>query len=234
MNKTIDVQHVEIVFSVPVGQSRPTVLSSDFLKAEGVVPADWEVAQFPTYTKGTAEDVSRTEIPFQNGICITYQSYGIAFLEDLRDKKPENSEISQVADRYIRKFPQEDYGTVSINLEGHAVFDTQDEMQSYLAEHLLNPNNRHETDQNIPYISFHFSYCLGRCLLMLNIRSISKQDVVRLEFSAHFYYHHLFHRLSGLAKDEELRVLSQTINNWQTDLDTYREIVNKRFLSQKG
>lgn len=233
MNRTVDIQHIEIVLSVR--QLRPTVLSSDLLKAEGVVPSDWEIVELPTYIQqGIAEEVGQTEVPFQNGVCMTYKTQGIAFLEDLRHKAPEGAEIPQIAQQYIQKFPQENYFGVSINFKGYVIFDAQNDVRRYLAECLLNPNNCHETDQSIAHTGFHFRYYLDRCLLNLDIRNISEQGVLGLEFSAHFSYHYFSHRLSELAQAEQFHVLSQTISNWQTDLDTYTELVNKRFLGQKN
>jgi hypothetical protein len=226
MNKTVDIRHVEFVLAVE--KHNPIILNPEFLKAKGIVPIDWELAQPPTYIDGTAL------IAFQNGIYIAHQGNIVAFFEDARAKNLDKLEVPQIAHRYIEMLPQENYQAVGINLEGHTTFDTQDRARNYLLETLLNSARSHSCDRDIVQAVVNFIYKLDRGRLTLTVRNTAlnlseEESIAVILFSANFN-----RNLAEVIEEERLHVLFQILENWQTDIETYKAFVNNRFLKQEA
>lgn len=225
MNKTVDIQRLEFVLAVK--DHNLTISIPEFLKDSGIVPIHWKLAQPPTYT----EDMAL--IAFQNGVYVLHQSNLVAFLENTSTKTSEELEVPQLVHRYLERFPQVNYQAVGMNLEGYTPFDTKDRARNYLLETLLTSNRRHESDRDIVQAVANFTYRLDRGLLTLTIRNtaleLSKEESLAvIMFSANF------HRdIARIPEEERLHILSQVIENWQTDVETYQEIVNKRFLEKE-
>lgn len=226
MSGTVDMRQFELVLVVE--KHNPIPLNPEFLKVKGIIPYHWEVAQPPTYTEGVALCV------FQNGVYIAHRGNVIAFFEDARAKSLEELEVPEIVHGYVERFPQESYQAVGLNLEGHTTFDGQDMARSYLQETLLSGDRPHQSDQNLVQAIANFIYKLDRGVLTLTVRNTElklseTENIPVILFAANF------HRdLAEIPVEERLSVLSQTIKNWQLDVETYQEIVNKRFLEQKA
>jgi hypothetical protein len=224
MNKILDIRQVEFVLAVD--KHNPILLNPEFLKSRDVIPVDWELAQPPTYTNGTAL------VAFQNGIYLAHQGTIIAFFEDTRAKSLENLKVPEIVCKYIKSFPQEHYRAIGLNLEGHTTFDTQDQARDYLFETLLNSEHLHESDQSLVQAVSNFIYKLDRGVLTLTVRNTGLQiseteNIPVILFAANF------HRdIAEIPEEERLQALPQIINNWPIDIATYQDIVNNKFLGQ--
>jgi hypothetical protein len=226
MNRTVEMRQFELVLVVE--KHNPILLNPEFLKVKGIIPYHWELAQPPTYVEGVALCV------FQNGVYIAHRGNVIAFFEDARAKSLEALEVPEIVQRYVERFPQENYQAVGLNLEGHTTFDNQDRARSYLHETLSSLDRFHESDQNLVQAITNLIYKLDRGVLTLTIRNTGLQ-VSETETTPVILFAANFHRdLAKILVEERLSVLSQTIKNWQLDVETYQEIVNKRFLEQKA
>jgi hypothetical protein len=224
MNKAVEIRQFEFVLAVD--KHNPILLNPELLRAKDVIPIDWELVQPPTYENGTAL------VAFQNGVYLAHQGTIIAFFEDTRAKSLENLEVPQIVHKYLERFPQENYRAVGLNLEGHTTFDTQDRARDYLFETLLNPDRSHESDQNLIQTITNFIYKLDRGVLTLTVRNTELQasETERIPvilFAANFH-----REVSELPEEERRQVSFQIINNWQTDVETYKDIVNSKFLGQ--
>jgi len=225
MSRTIDIRQVEFVLAVD--KHNPILLNPEFLKAEEIIPSDWELTQSPTYIQGTALVV------FRNGIYIAHQGNVIAFFEDTRAKDFENLEVPQIVQNYVERFPQENYRAVGLNLEGHTTFNRQEEARNYLLRTIHNPNHLHESNEDIVQAIVNFIYNIDRGQLTLTIRNTelkpsAEESIPVILFAANF------HRdIAEISEKERLHFLSQVIRDWQTDIETYREIVTNKFLKQE-
>lgn len=225
MNKIADIRRVEFV--LVVDKHNPILLNPEFLKAEGIIPSNWELTGPPTYIQGTAL------IGFQNGIYIAHQGSVIAFFEDTRTKQLQNIELPQIVQNYIEVFPQENYQAVGLNLEGNTTFNIQQEARTYLLETLQNPNYWQRDNENIVQAIVNFIYKIDRGQLTLTVRNTelkrsAEESIPVILFAANFN-----RDVAGVPDKDRFDILSQIIRNWQTDIDTYHEIVNNRFLSKK-
>jgi hypothetical protein len=226
MSRTVDLRQFELVLVVE--KHNPLLLNPEFLKVKGIIPYHWELAQPPTYNEGVALTV------FQNGVYIAHRGNAIAFFEDARAKTLDELEVPEVVYRYIEKLPQENYQAVGLNLEGHTLFDSQDTARSYLQEILSSGDRPHPSDHNLVQAIASFIYKLDRGVLTLTVRNTDLQlseteQVPVLLFAANF------HRdLSKLPDSERVHELSEIIENWQDDVETYQDIVNNKFLAQNS
>jgi hypothetical protein len=92
----------------------------------------------------------------------------------------------------------------------------------------------HPSDQNFVQAISNFIYKLDKGVLTLTVRNTDLQlpeteQVPVLLFAANF------HRdLSKLPDAERVHELSEIIENWQDDVETYQDIVNNKFLAQSS
>lgn len=222
MNKTIDIRQVEFVLVIE--NHSPATLNLDFLKDEGVVPADWQLAQPPTHTE------NMVLVPFQNGIYLLHQGNIVAFMEDARTKPLETLEVPHLMHRYLERFAQANYQAVGLNLEGHATFDTQEQARNHLIKTTL-VDSQHESDQKMVQGVLNFIYKLNQGTLTLTVKNTaltrSEDDSVPvLLFAANFH-----RNLSG-TNEERVQAASQVTKHWRNDVETYRKIADKQFLKK--
>lgn len=225
MNKVADIRRVEFV--LVVDKHNPILFNPEFLKAEGIIPSDWELTEPPTYIQGAALVV------FQNGIYIAHQGNVIAFFEDTRTKHLENLEVPQIVQNYVEVFPDDNYRAVGLNLEAHTSFDLQEDARNYLLETIQNPNHLHESDEDIVQAIVNFIYKIDRGQITLTVRNTELKRSVEESIPVILFAANFNRDVAGFPAQERFGILSQIIRNWQTDINTYQEIINNRFLSNK-
>ncbi|MBD2059420.1 hypothetical protein H6F88_26060 [Oculatella sp. FACHB-28] len=226
MNRTIDMRQLELVLVVE--KHNPILLNPEFLKTKGIIPFHWELTQPPTYDEGVALTI------FQNGVYIAHRGNAIAFFEDVREKNLDELEVPDVVYRYVERLPQENYQAVGLNLEGHTLFDDQDTARSYLQGTLLNGDRPHTSDQNLVQMISNFIYKLDEGVFTLTVRN-TELELSKTEHIPVLLFAANFHRdLSKILEAERVQTLSQIIENWEDDVDTYQDIVNNQFLAQSN
>ena len=87
----------------------PSILHPSFLKAQAIVPAEWELADAPVCTP--AISVAR----FKNGIVFTVEVPKFQVLDSTPNV---TSQISELATKYVSELPQVHYNAVGINVAG--------------------------------------------------------------------------------------------------------------------
>ncbi|NJO73009.1 MAG: hypothetical protein HC833_04095 [Leptolyngbyaceae cyanobacterium RM1_406_9] len=224
MNKTVDMRQFELVLAVE--KHNPVLLNPEVLKTKGIIPPHWELAQPPTYNEGVALTI------FQNGVYIAHRGNAIAFFEDIRVKTLDELEVPEVVYRYVEKLPQEYYQAVGLNLEGHTLFDGKDTAKSYLQEIFSSGDRTHPSDQNLVQAIANFIYKINRGVMTLTVRNTELQ-LSETEQTPVLLFAANFHRdLSKIPEAERVQELSETIENWRDDVETYQDIVNNKFLAQ--
>jgi hypothetical protein len=223
MNRTVDMRQFELVLVVE--KHNPILLNPEFLKVKGIIPYHWELAQPPTYAEGVALTV------FQNGVYIAHRGNAIAFFEDVRAKSLDELEVPEVVYKYVERLPQESYQAVGLNLEGHTLFDEQDTARSYLQEMLFNGDRPHPSDRDLVQAIANFIYKIDRGVMTLTVRNTELQ-LSETEQTPVLLFAANFHRdVSKIPEAERVQELSETIENWQDDVETYQDIVNNKFLA---
>jgi hypothetical protein len=224
MNQSLDIQEIAIVITTK--QHNPTILTPDFLKYGGIVPSNWELAQTPILTNTAAQVV------FQNGVSIIAQVNRIVFTESIGTKEAKEIEIPTIAGKYLEKLPQVDYQGVGINFRGHVLFEgQQNTARNYILKTLLNPGPWQEHNQANVQAAIRFLYNLETVQMSLDINEAGlqlpdKKILPIVLFTANFN-----HAIAPDETSQRLASITQVINNWQSDLEVYKEVVNTKFLS---
>jgi hypothetical protein len=221
MNKNLLLQ--ELAIAIAAKNLNPTVLNPDFLKYTGVVPSDWELGRPPVYANGIAQ------IIFSNGLSIVAQSNRIVITEPIGTKELQEIQVSQIACQLVDKLPKVEYQSVGINPVGLFMFDSEQQTHQYLCEHLLSPGSWQEFGEEPMQAGLQLAYTLKRGQLILGINQAKIQypdkSASAMVFSGNFNS-----PLSGNSDSEKLQNLKQLIQNWQEDLNTFRQLLEEKFL----
>ncbi|WP_377479934.1 MAG: hypothetical protein P2A85_11455 [Microcoleus anatoxicus] len=219
----------ELALALTAKNHSPTLLNSDFLKYSGIVPADWELARPPVFSPQISQAA------FTNGINIVAQSNAITFIESLSTKSQEDVKIPDIIRKYVEALPRTDYQTLSINPRSFITFEAGDEnaAREFITSTLLAKGTWSDVGKAPVKAAVNLVYSLEQGELNLSVAEalLQLQDAEptpAVLFSGSFQY-----EIAGELEGEKLQHLYKLLENWQPDLEAYREIVNKRFLGQE-
>lgn len=225
-----DIQEIGIAISAK--NLSPAMLSQDFLKFSGIFsgifPSDWELAKQPVLTPRFAQ------LSFKNGVSIVAQSPTITFMEAIGKKDVQELKAPDVARKYVEKLPHAEYQTLKISLKSLVPFPgRQDAAKKYITGTLLSPGLWQESGKAPMQAGINLLYQLERCQLSLSINEAKLQmpdqpAIPALLFAGSFHY-----TVANYSADERLGQLGQLIDNWQADSETFRELIEGRFLKQE-
>lgn len=217
----------EIGIIIAAKNLTPTMVSQDFLKFSGIIPQNWELSQEPILNPTFAQ------LNFQNGINIIAQPRTITISEAVTGKSINDIQSPLVSRKYVEKLPHAEYQALSFSCKIIVPFPSNGEIPyKYLTKTLLAPGSWHEIGRGLVQAGINLVYQLDQCQLTLSISEARLQQpqhepVFALLFAGSFNY--------AIASDhpqQRLERLAQGLNYWQTDLQTFREIVNQKFLAE--
>lgn len=214
----------ELAFAISAQSLNPTLLTIEFLKGSGIIPTDWELAQPPQLNSQTAY------IAFTNGINLSTHFDTIAFSENIQGKTIEDLKIPGIVRKYLELLPNLGYQKMSINPSSFFTLSGADSHTNhhYIVTNLLTPGAWQEASYEPLRATLNLAYTLagGQPLnlkiddVQLRLEDNSPQPAIL--FSGNFPY-----EIVGDTPSQRLQHLSQLIENWQKDLESYREIVSK-------
>ncbi|MEM6752891.1 MAG: hypothetical protein AAF630_07985 [Cyanobacteria bacterium P01_C01_bin.38] len=224
MNKTIQTQ--ELAIAITAKNLNPNVINLDFLKYSNIISSEWELARQPVYTK------TLTQIVFQNGIAIVAQPNRIVFAETIDAAYIEQLQISQIAAKYVDTLPNVEYQAVGINPKGFVTFTESNAASNYLLKNLLASGEWREFGNAPPKAAIQLAYTLENSQFNLTINEgllkSEEESVPAVLFSGNFDY-----KIAGSKPEARLQDLHQIIQNWKINLETYKELINNKFLSNR-
>lgn len=224
MQKSLILQNLGI--AIAVKNYNCSILTYDFLKYGDIVPLDWELAREPIVSS------QGSQVIFRNGVSITAQQGILSFLEVIGSKDIAEIQIPAIAHRYIQALPNSDYQALGIDLRGYITetqADTEGDIQKYL-QSLLAPAPWQEVGNAPVQVSLQLGFTLEPGQLNLSINEgklyITEEETVPIVlFSGNFSY-----SVTGNHKEEQLQSLHQLIDKWQPALETYKDIIDSKFL----
>ncbi|HBL10815.1 MAG TPA: hypothetical protein DD379_05310 [Cyanobacteria bacterium UBA11162] len=223
MNQTLDIQEFSIV--LVARNHNPTLVTPDFLRGSGVIPEDWELARPPALSTQT------TQIIFKNGIKIEAQAGTISFSQAINPQSLNTIELPSLARRYSMTLPNLAYQGVGINPRRFVTFrDGADQAHQYITETILARGSWQHFGIAPIQAGINLVYTLERCQLRLAINEARLQMPDAEAIPAVLFVGNFNYRVIGEAADERLKFLHQAIDNWQVDLETYRELIEHKFL----
>jgi hypothetical protein len=222
--KTVLVQ--EQIIAIAAKNHSATILTPEFLKCSGTVPSDWELARQPVCTP------QGSQVTFANGINVVAEPQRIMFAEALDNKTAAEMLSPAIACKYVQALPQMECQAVGINFRGFAVFDSQkDAAREYISEKLFSSGEWQQIGIEPMRATINLSYTLEGCVFNLNLNEavLRQPDGTTspiIIFGGNFSYD-----IVGKNEAEKLAAVERAINRWQSDLETYRDIINTKFLA---
>ncbi|AUB35547.1 hypothetical protein COO91_01431 [Nostoc flagelliforme CCNUN1] len=225
MSQSLITQEIGIIIAAK--NHNPTILNIDFLKYSGIVPTDLELVRQPILTQ------SVSQIAFTNGIAIISEPTRVIFIEVVENKLVEEIQVANLAKKYVQTLPNVEYEGVGINPRGYISFDQErDAAHQYLNEVLLSGGAWQEVGTAPVRATLNLTYTLERCPFYLTVseaalRNPDETSTPIVLFNGSFSY-----EVKSETPASQVTNLHQAIDNWQTDLSNYQEIINKRFLAK--
>jgi hypothetical protein len=217
----------DLVIIIAAKNHSSSILNLDFLKCSGIISKDWNLARQPISTNGFAR------LDFSNGIAISAESNRVVFIEQITDKKIESLQIPEIARKYTQALPNMEFEAVGINFRGYVPFvGSQDAARSYINKTLLSPGAWQEEGEEPIQASLNVAYKFNRAPFNLSINEGTwRQDdeitIPIVMFTGSFSY-----EVSGETEAQQISSLHQSLENWQTDLQTYSDIISNKFMAK--
>ncbi len=106
---------------VAAEQHNPSILHPSFLQTEGIVPADWEVAEGPICTPAFSL------VGYSNGIEFRVEQSRLQIVDGNPKGDGTDSFVPELAGKYIDKLPHVHYKAVGVNFVTFSACDNADE-----------------------------------------------------------------------------------------------------------
>lgn len=221
----------ELTIVLSVNDYNPTLLNPDFLRASGIIPSDWQLAEPPIIKSEMAQ------VKFINRISFLMQSKTIVFSEILESKALEDAIIPALIHKYVETTPHVDYQVVEINPTSFLKFDLNYEgkasADNYIVTALLSPSSCYRHGNKPVRGNLSLAYTLARGQFNIEIEDVLFRSTEnKPEQSAVFFYGNFLYEIVGNTASERLQHLFQLLECWREDIQTYREIVNHGFLGE--
>jgi hypothetical protein len=226
MSSTFITQEVSIVIAA---QQSPSMLREDLLKYSGIIPTDWQLTRQPV----VGEQLS--QLAFANGCSIASQPDRLMFLEAIGDKSPETVVIGDVARKYVETMKAAAYQAVGVNFRSYIPYPTNnDAADQFICNKLLAPGDWQSYGKENVRAALNLLYTLERGQLNLSINSANIQQPEQaplpiLLFSGNFNYD-----VKDVPDDKRIPTMAMLIDNWITDYDTFRTIIQEKFVALLG
>jgi hypothetical protein len=221
-------QFIEEVSIIIAAQDlTPTMMSQDFLKYSGIIPKEWELAQQPVLNPNFAQ------LNFTNGLSITAQPRSITLSESLTQKNSTEIQIAAIAAKYVEKLPHAEYVGLSLNPKIVVPFPQDPTgVRRYITENLLGSGSWKEIGKFPVQAGVNLMYVLDRCQMTIaiseaRIQSQQQSPMAALLFSGNFNYN--VEPINDSSSTTER--LIALLDNWQRDINDFREIVSDKFLA---
>lgn len=227
-NTTNFIEEISIIIAAQ--DLTPTMMSQDFLKFSGIIPKEWELSQQPVLNPNYAQ------LNFTNGISMNAQPRTITISEPLGNKQLKELAIAEVVSNYIAKLPHAEYMGLSFSPKILIPFPTTPEtVREYITGTLLGSGAWKKIGKVPVQAGINLMYLLDRCQLTMTISEAKlqqpqQQPIAAILFSGNFNYN----VDPKDIKDSRIVQITKFLENWQTDLAEFRDIVNQKFLDSEN
>ncbi len=223
MSTDLILQELGIV--VAMQQPNPNLVTAEFLKLSGIIPADWELARQPINN----EQISR--LLFTNGISIAAEPNRIMFGEIIGEKDLNSLTVATIAQKYLNIFKLAQYQAVGINIRGFCPQTNPLAATQYINHQLLSDGSWQNYGTAPIQAALNLVYTLEGRQLNLEVAAAqiqgSEAEITPIIlFSGNFSYN------LGISEiGNNLDAASLILANWQMDLSAYYELITERFIS---
>lgn len=224
MTEALHVGELEIV--VVAANNNPSILNPDFLLRTKIVEEawGWTLEQDPVTTP------LQSQVSYKQGVLISAEFNRVVFRERIETNIPANTKIPVIARRYINTLPHVKYVAVGVNVKAHIETVTGNNPTTFITSQLLKTGPWSDYSSGPTNASVTLAYNVGDAKLSLTVtttRLLGKDKPPALLFAANF------HR--DVRADQHQAILDRTktiINGWQSDYNTFLDIVKNQFLNR--
>ncbi|MEL7078665.1 MAG: hypothetical protein AAGM46_22410 [Cyanobacteria bacterium J06582_2] len=216
----------ELVIIIGAKGLKPYPFNVDFLKQSAIVPEDWELAKKPLQTKQAIQS------QFTNNVMFTAQPNRIVVTELIEGKNYEDILAPDLARKFINKLPKIDYRALVINPKGYVSFDNDSQaINNYIYQNLFNPAPWQEFGTAPVQSAIDLKYTLESGNLYLKIAQASINNQEQNKESVVLFSGNFEHGLTKENQSERALELQQYLAAWQSDLDTYQDLIANKFMN---
>lgn len=225
LTEPMDIQELAITLSAK--NINPTILTLANLRSLGIIPEEWELVNEPVINQLQAR------LNFTNGVNLLAQPQQVTIAESINNENHQSRATPSLAKEFVAKFAKASYQRISIAPKMIVTFGQQQAIspRQFMIDNLINSGPWLEIGNQTPQTSVNFVYQLETCQLNLNINEVQltsknqpNQAVAGLLFSGSFNY------VGNQNNDQEITQIQNQIDNWSDNLETFREIVQQKFL----
>jgi hypothetical protein len=217
----------ELTISLVIKNFNPTVLSYDFLNMSGIVPSDWELARQPVINP------RGSQVSFKNGVNIIAQPNTVSFVEGLGTKEVKDLQFANIAKKYVSKMSNAEYQGISISPKIIVPFPKDEEGgKNFINETLLSNGLWRNFGNVTAQASLNLFYELNDRQLALNINPAKLQQPNDITISAVLFAGNFNYNITNLTGEARTNKLTEIINSWDKDLETFRELIYQKFLQK--
>ncbi len=214
----------ELGIVIAMQQPNPNLVTIEFLKLSGIIPADWQLAKEPINTDRISQ------LLFTNGVTIVAEPNRIMFGENIGERDINTLVVTSLARKYTEIFKLAKYSAIGINIRSYSPQASSQNATQYINHQLLADGSWQNYGTAPVRAALNLVYSLPGRELNLEIAAMGMQFAQAeimpvILFSGNFNYN-----LSSSNKDG-LVAASQILANWQTDLSAYCELITDRFIS---
>lgn len=226
MSQQLEFKNQDLVIILATKGNPINTINPELFKYNNTVPQDLELVRQPDYKNGVVR------LDYDKEISIIAQTNRIMFAEAIGDKKPESLSVPSIASNYPQSLPNMEFEGLGISFRGYVPFTDSQDARQYMSKNLFAPGAWQEVGDAPVRATVNLVYSFERAPLYLSINEASLRNSDEtttpiIMFSGSFSY-----SLSGETAVEKLASLQQAIGNWQTDLMTFSDIINNKFLAQ--
>jgi hypothetical protein len=225
MSEDLILQELGIV--VAMQQPNPNLVTAEFLKLSGIIPADWELARQPVNNDRISQ------LLFTNGVSIVAEPNRIMFGETIGDKNINALTVATIASKYLDIFKLAQYQAIGINIRGFSPQPNPLAATQYINHQLLSDGSWQNYGTAPIQAALNLVYTLAGRQLNLEVAAarlqVSESEIMPvILFSGNFSYN-----LNIPEIGNSLTAASRILANWQTDISAYYELITERFLNHK-
>ena len=219
-------QITRVSFIILSRNNNPSLLTPDFLRNNKIVKDDWVVDS--TFT---TDRVSQTV--YENEFRIFMQPDRVLFEQFIEDGYSKDKfELKEVVYNFLEALPHINYTALGINPFGHIIFDSQEELDDYIFNHIILPGDWKKFNQQNPEISMVFKYPFEDYNIQVSIENVGVYETKKKTENLGVLFEGNIHReFDAQQKNEDrLQSLKNRVELWADDVDTYISLINDCFL----
>lgn len=208
----------DCAIAIAAADLNPAMLNLDILRYSGVIPANWETAKQPVYGPSAAQ------IAFKNGVNIVAEGRQFVIIEPLEGDIRLHA-ASDIAQQYIRAFPNLQYKGFTFTLRGYLPTDYP--AGQYVCEKWLASGPWQE---GCDRAALNLVYKSERAPLQLALTEAMLQTKTEETISIVLFNGRYGYAAKGDTAEEKCRYLSSCFGHLQSDAEHYMNTISTKFV----